>query len=64
MKIWAVTEEQQTLRKGKEGKGEMHTQGHDHSANDRDKVFKEKLDKGTGHTACQNPPLSTFAQSN
>jgi len=28
MKSWSVTEEQQTLRMGEEGKGEMHCQSH------------------------------------
>lgn len=64
MKIWAVTEEQQTLRIGEEGKGEMSSQSHGHSADDRDEVLRDKLDKETRHTACQNSPFSTFAQSN
>lgn len=44
MKNWAVTEEQQSLRMGEEGKGEMHCLSHGHSGDDEEEVLRNKSD--------------------
>lgn len=63
MESWNVTEEQQTLGMGEEGKGEMHCQSHGHSGDDKEEVLRNTLDKEARHTTHQNSSYSTLAPS-